>query len=275
MNRKSRIYNLLVKLSSLFTFSILIFIILHILIRGIPSLNLKLFSLKYSSENLSLFPAIITTILLILLTMAIATPIGVFTGFYLVEYSDEENIFVKMVKLATETLSAIPSIVFGLFGMIFFVIKLDFKYSLLAGSLTMVLMVIPLIIRSTEEALLSVSKDIRMASYALGAGEVRTIFKVVLPEAMPGILSGIILGIGRIFGETAALMFTLGTATTIPKNIFSSGRTLALHMYVLANEGIHVEGAYATGVILLIVILLINYMSQRLSQLLIGKEERK
>lgn len=270
---KSNFYRNIVKLASFITFSILIFIISYVLIRGIPSLSLDLFSLKYTTDNLSLLPSIITTLLLILLTLIIAIPLGVFTAFYLVEYGSPNNKFISVVRIATETLSGIPSIVFGLFGMLFFVLKLGFKYSLISGTFTMVIMILPLIIRATEEALMSVEDSLREASFALGAGQLRTIFKVVLPVAMPGILSGIILSIGRIIGETAALMFTLGTATKIPNSLFSSGRTLALHMYVLSSEGINVNKSYATGVILLLIILLINYISTKLSNKIIRNGE--
>jgi len=197
--------------------------------------------------------------------LIIATPIGVFTGFYLIEYAKKENRLVKIIRIATETLSGIPSIVYGLFGMLFFVIYLNFQYSLLAGTLTIGIMILPLIIRSTEEALLSVDNSLREGSFALGTGKLNTIFKIVLPAAMPGILSGIILSIGRIVGETAALMFTLGTAAKIPEGLFSSGRTLALHMYVLSTEGIHVNESYATGIVLLAVVLIVNYISTLLS----------
>ncbi len=257
----SKTIRVAVKLSALITFSVLFFIVGYILVRGIPNLKPSLFELKYTTENVSLFPAMVTTLILVGLTLLIATPIGVFTGFYLVEYAKKGSKLVEIVRIAADTLSGIPSIVYGLFGMLFFVIFLNFQYSLLAGTLTVAIMVLPLIIRATEEALISVDDSLREASFGLGAGKLRTIFKVVLPVAMPGILSGIILSIGRIVGETAALMFTLGTATKIPNGLFSSGRTLALHMYVLSTEGFHVNESYATGVILLIIVLIINGLS--------------
>lgn len=257
----SKAIRVAIKLSALITFSVLLFIVGYILIRGIPNLKPSLFEIKYTTGNVSLFPAMITTLMLVGLTLLIATPIGVFTGFYLVEYAKKGSKLVEIVRIATETLSGIPSIVYGLFGMLFFVIYLNFQYSLLAGTLTVAIMVLPLIIRSTEEALMSVDDSLREASFGLGAGKLRTIFKIVLPVAMPGILSGIILSIGRIVGETAALMFTLGTATKIPNGLFSSGRSLALHMYILSTEGFHVKESYATGVVLLIIVLIINGLS--------------
>ncbi|WFA08348.1 phosphate ABC transporter permease PstA [Tissierella sp. Yu-01] len=257
----SKVIRYAVRISAFLTFGILFFIIGYILLRGIPHLTPSLFSFKYTTENVSLFPAMITTIMIVIVTLLIATPIGVFTGFYLVEYAKKGNKLVEIVRIATETLSGIPSIVFGLFGMLFFAIRLGFQYSLMAGTLTASIMVLPLIIRSTEEALLSVDDSLREASFGLGAGKLRTIFRIVLPVAMPGILSGVILSIGRVVGETAALMYTLGTATKIPNGLFSSGRTLALHMYLLSTEGMHVNESYATGVILLIIVLMINSLS--------------
>ena len=255
----------IIKLAAFLTFVIIFFIVGYILIRGIPNLKPSLFEIKYTSDNVSLFPAIITTIMIVFLTLIIATPIGVFTGFYLIEYAKKGNKLVEIIRITTETLSGIPSIVFGLFGMLFFVIRLGFQYSLIAGTLTAAIMVLPLIIRSTEEALLSVDDSLREASFGLGAGKLRTIFKIVLPVAMPGILSGVILSIGRIVGETAALMYTLGTVAKIPNGLFSSGRTLSLHMYLLSTEGIHVNESYGTGVILLILVLIINGLSTYLS----------
>ncbi len=257
----SRIIRFAVKLSAFLTFSLLFFIIGYILFKGIPHLKFSLFELSYTSENVSVFPSIVTTILLITITLLIATPLGIFTGFYLIEYAKKGSKFVEIIRITTETLAGIPSIVYGLFGMLFFVIRLGFQYSLLAGALTATIIVLPLIIRTTEEALLSVDDSVREASFALGAGKFRTITKTVLPVAIPGILSGVILSVGRIIGETAALIYTLGTASKIPDGLFSSGRTLSLHMYLLSSEGLHVNESYATGVILLLIILLINALS--------------
>ena len=203
-------------------------------------------------------PSLITTFIVVGLSILISTPIGVGTAIYLVEYANRKNKFVRAIGIATDTLAAIPSIVYGLFGMLFFVTFLGFQYSVISGVLTAVIMVLPLIIRSTEEALLSVGRPLREASFALGAGKIRTIFSVILPAAAPGILSGVILATGRVVGETAALMYTLGTSTNLPKSIFSSGRTLALHMYVLSSEGFHVDEAYATAVVLIIFVIAIN-----------------
>ncbi|MDE1547731.1 phosphate ABC transporter permease PstA [Jeotgalibaca caeni] len=262
---ESKIIKFLVYFFTFVTFGSLFYVIGFILLNGIGSLSLDMFAWEYTSDNVSMMPAIITTFILVFFTLLIAAPIGVFTAFYLVEYADKGNRFVNLIRIATDTLSGIPSIVYGLFGMLFFVVFLGFQYSLLAGILTSVIMVLPVIIRSTEEALLAVSNSLREGSFALGAGRLRTIFRVVLPVAMPGILSGIILGVGRIVGETAALMYTLGTSTNLPTGPFQSGRTLALHMFVLAGEGLHVRESYATGVVLIVIVLIINGLSTWLS----------
>lgn len=259
----------LVYLFSLLTFGSLFLIIGFILVKGLPNITPQLFQWHYTSENVSLMPAIISTVILVCGSLLLALPIGVFAGFYLVEYAKKGSIWVKMMRIASDTLSGIPSIVFGLFGMLFFVVFLGFQYSLLSGILTSVIMVLPVIIRATEEALLAVSDSMRQASFGLGAGKLRTIFKIVLPVAMPGILSGVILAIGRIVGETAALMYTLGTSTNMPTSLMASGRSLALHMYMLSSEGLHVKEAYATGVILIITVLIINSISSLLSRRLV------
>ncbi|TCD45458.1 phosphate ABC transporter permease PstA [Streptococcus sp. X16XC17] len=255
----------LVYLATTLTFGTLFLIIGFIFWQGIPSLTPSLFEWTYTSENVSLMPAIITTLILVLASLLIVVPLGVFAGFYLVEYTKPDSKFLSLIRIAADTLSGTPSIVFGLFGMLFFVIFLGFEYSLLSGILTSVIMVLPLVIRATEEGLLSVSDSVRQASFALGAGKLRTIFKIVLPSALPGILAGVILSVGRIVGETAALMYTLGTATNLPSSLLSSGRSLALHMYVLSSEGMHVNEVYATGVVLIVVVLIINFLSTTLS----------
>lgn len=263
---KSSIGRTLVYLGALITFGSLFFMLLFIFIKGVPHISLDLFAWDYTTENVSLMPALITTLFTIFGSLLIAGPIGIFTAIYLVEYADRSKPIVKLIAMATDTLAAVPSIVYGLFGFLFFVTFLEFSFSLIAGILTMTIMVLPLIIRSTEEALLSVGTPLRQASFALGAGKLRTIFSVVLPVAMPGILSGVILAIGRIMGESAALIYTLGSSTNLPASIFSSGRTLAVHMYVLSNEGFHVNEAYATAVVLVFVVLILNALSTMVSR---------
>lgn len=257
----SAVLALLVLLSAFLTFAVLLFLIAYILIHGIPYISADLFALEYNSDNVSLFPALVNTVAMTLLSLIIAVPLGIFSAIFLVEYAKRGNRFIGVIRLTTETLSGIPSIVYGLFGMLFFVTTLKWGLSLLAGAFTMAIMILPLVMRTTEEALKSVPDSYREGSFGLGAGKLRTIFRIVLPSAAPGILAGVILAIGRIVGETAALMYTSGTVAQIPKNVLGSGRTLALHMYVLANEGLHTDKAYATAVILLILVIGINMLS--------------
>ncbi len=265
MRFKSSIFKYIVYTGAVLTFAILIFILSDLFIKGIPHLRPEMFELKYSSSNLSMMPAIINTVLMVFLALCMAGPIGIITAIYLNEYASSKNFLIKPVKLTSQTLAGIPSIVYGLFGSLFFVTFLGWKYSVLAGACTLAIMILPIIITSTEEALLSVSKDLREASFGLGAMNLRTVFRIVVPSAMPGILAGIVLSVGRIVGETAALIFTAGTSPRIPKNLFSSGRTLSTHMYILSGEGMHKNEAYAAGVVLIIVVLIINMVSSRLA----------
>lgn len=262
----SLILAVLVGLAALITVLTLVFILGYILVKGIPNLSADLFQLEYNSENVSMFPSIINTILMTLLSLVIAGPLGIFAAVYLVEYAKKGNKLVSVVRVTAETLTGIPSIVYGLFGMLFFVTTLKWGYSMLAGAFTLAIMVLPVIMRTTEEALLAVPDMYREASFGLGAGRLRTIFVVILPSAIPGILSGIILSIGRIVGETAALMYTAGTVAELPSSVMSSARTLSLHMYTLASEGLHIDKAYATAVVLLLVVLVINWISGRIAR---------
>lgn len=264
---------LAVCLSALLTVMILLSLIAYILIKGIPNLSLSLFAWKYTTENVSMMPAIINTITMTLLSLLIAVPIGVFSAIYLVEYARRGNKLVKVVRLTAETLSGIPSIVYGLFGYLMFSIALGWGYCLLVGALTMAIMILPLIMRTTEEALKSVPDSYREGSFGLGAGRLRTVFKIVLPSAMPGISAGIILAIGRIVGETAALIYTAGTVAGIPETLLDSGRTLAIHMYALLNEGLYMEQAYATAVVLLVMVVGINALSSFIARRVGTKEE--
>ena len=257
---KSRVQKGLVYAAAVITFAVLLFLIAYILINGIPNLKPSLFEWTYNSDNVSMMPAIITTVEMTLLALVIAVPLGLFTAIYLNEYAKRGNKLVNVIRITTETLSGIPSIVYGLFGMLFFVTQLHWGYSLIAGGMTLAIMILPLIMRTAEEALMAVPDTFRGGSFGLGAGRLRTVFRIVLPSAMPGILSGIILAIGRIVGETAALIFTAGTMAQIP-GLFQSGRTLAIHMYVLSGEGLHMNEAYATAVVLLVVVLLMNALS--------------
>ena len=265
-NPLSLILAALVGLSALITVLTLVFIIGYILIKGIPNLSLDLFQLEYNSENVSMFPSIINTICMTALSLLIAGPLGILAAVYLVEHAKKGNKLVSVIRITAETLTGIPSIVYGLFGMLFFVTTLKWGFSMLAGAFTLAIMVLPVIMRTTEEALLSVPDMYREASFGLGAGKLRTIFVVILPSAVPGILSGVILSIGRIVGETAALMYTAGTVAELPSSVMSSTRTLSVHMYALSNEGLYINQAYATAVVLLLIVLFINWVSGRIAR---------
>lgn len=253
-------------LAAVVTFLSLAFLLFYILWQGLPNLSPKLFELEYSTENVSMFPAHLDTLIMVVLALLMATPLGIFAAIYLVEYAKRGNKIVNVVRVTADTLSGIPSIVYGLFGMLFFVTYLHMSYSLLAGSCTVAIMILPLIMRTTEEALKAVPDSYREGSYGLGAGKLRTVFAVVLPSAVPGILAGVILGIGRIVGETAALIYTAGTVAALPTNVMSSGRTLAVHMYVLASEGLYMKQAYATAVVLVLIVIGINAASARVAK---------
>ena len=245
------------------TVGTLVMIIAYILIMGVPHLKLSLFSPTYTSENASMLPSILNTLWVILVSLGISVPLGIGCAIYLAEYTKRDSFVVRIIRMAAETLSGIPS-----FGYLFFVAQLKWGYSLLAGSCTLSLMILPLIMRTTEEALLSVPDTFREASFGLGAGRLRTILRVVLPSAVPGILAGVILGIGRIVGETAALIYTAGTSTNPPKSLMDSGRTLSIHMYVLSGEGFHTNEAFATAVVLLITVLGINTLASIIAKAL-------
>lgn len=257
----SMILMFLVMFATFITFALLLFLIFYILINGIPYIKPSLFSLHYTSDNASVIPALINTVVMTLLSLLIAVPFGIFSAIFLVEYAGKGNKFIEVIRLTTETLSGIPSIVYGLFGMLFFVNTLKWGFSVLAGAFTLSIMILPLIMRQTEEALKAVPDSYREGSFGLGAGKLRTVFRIVLPSAVPGILAGVILAIGRIVGETAALIYTAGTVAQVPKNVLGSGRTLAIHMYMLSSEGLYMNQAYATAVILLVLVVAINTLS--------------
>ena len=245
---------LLTILAAVITVGVLLSLIVYIVVMGVPNIRLSMFAWKYTTENCSMLPSILNTLMMTVLTLVIAVPIGVFSAIYLVEYSNRGSKFqmtlVKIIRMTTETLQGIPSIVFGLFGFLAFAVTCKFSYSLL-----------PLIMRTTEEALLSVPDSYREGSFGLGAGRLRTIFRIILPSAVPGILAGIILAVGRIVGETAALMYTAGTSTDVCTGFLKPCRTLAVHMYQLLCEGKYMGAAYATAVVLLVMVILINALS--------------
>ena len=261
-------------LAAFVTMLALLFVIVYILVKGIPHLTPELFSWEYNSDNVSLMPALINTLLIAALSLLFAVPVGIGAAVYLTEYAKRGNKLVGIVRITAETLSGIPSIVYGLFGSLFFVKYLGFGLSLLSGALTLAIMILPLIMRTTEEALLTVPDSYREGSFGLGAGRLRTVFKIVLPSAVPGILSGIILGIGRIVGESAALIFTAGTVAEVANSVFDSARTLSVHMYAISGEGLHIDQTYATAVVLLAVTIIINALSEFAAKKLGGGERQ-
>ena len=252
---------LLVCASAFITVAVLAMLIGYILVRGIPHLNLSLFEWVYRTENVSMMPSLINTILMVLLSLLIAAPVGIASAVYLVEYAKRGNKFVEVIRLTTETLQGIPSIVYGLFGALFFVKTLGWGVSLLSGACTLSIMILPLIMRTTEEALKAVPDSYREGSFGLGAGRMRTVFRIILPAATPGILAGVILAIGRVVGESAALIFSAGTIAAMPGSVFDSARTLSVHMYCLYSEGLYTDQAAATAVVLLLIVIAINWVS--------------
>ena len=256
----------IVVLSAVITIFVLAALVIYILYKGIPNLKPELFAWEYTTENVSMMPAIINTLSITAMSLLFAVPAGICSAIYLVEYAKRGNKFVSVVRMTTETLSGIPSIVYGLFGYLLFNISLGWGYSILGGALTLAIMILPLIMRTTEEALQSVPDSFREGSFGLGAGKLRTVFRVVLPSAVPGILSGVILAVGRIVGETAALLYPAGTAAEVADGLFSSGRTLAVHMYALLNEGLYMDQAYATAVVLLVMVICINALSSLIAK---------
>lgn len=258
--------------SAAFTAAALLFILGYILAKGIPNLTSPgLFAWEYTSDNVSLVPAAINTLMLVALALVMSIPFGIGSAIYLTEYAKKGNKFVSIIRVTTETLSGIPSIIYGLFGMLFFVTALKWQYSILAGAATVAIMVLPTIMRTTEEALLAVPDSFREASLALGAGKIRTIFKIVLPSAMSGILSGVILAIGRMVGETAALLYTSGAVASVAKGVMSPGRTLAIHMYTISSEAFHTNQTFATAVVLLVIVFILNALASFVAKKLTKK----
>lgn len=264
----SALLRLLVYLGALLTTAVLLFLVGYILVNGVPYLTPSLFAWEYTSDNVSLMPALVNTLLMAGLSLLMAVPVGVGSAIYLVEYAPRGRRFVAIVRTTTETLQGIPSIIYGLFGMLFFVTALHWNLSLMAGACTLAIMVLPVVMRTTEEALIAVPDAYREGGFGLGAGRLRTVFRCVLPSAVPGILGGVILALGRCVGEVAALIFTAGSIAQIPNfleqggmALFDSTRTLAVHMYVLASEGLHVNETYATAVVLLVMVVVLNLLA--------------
>ncbi len=259
---------LLVHMAAIITGLVVVFIIAYILITGVPHLTKDLFSWRWTTDNQSMMPALINTICMTLLSLLLAVPVGVGGAIYLAEYAKRGSKLVKLVRLTAETLQGIPSIVYGIFGYVLFNVEMQLGFSMLSGVLTLSIMILPLILRTTEEALLAVPDTYREGSFGLGAGKLRTVFRIVLPAAMPGVTAGIILAIGRIAGESAALIYTSGTGTGnlnftggVFAPLFQSTRTLSVHMYALMNEGLYTDQAHATAVVLLVLVVGLNALS--------------
>ncbi len=244
------------------TLSALALLVGYILFKGIPHLTPSLFARKYTTENVSLLPALVNTVYMIALSLLFAVPVGVGAAIYLTEYARRGNKLTAVVGITAETLSGIPSIVYGLFGSIFFVKFLHLGLSLISGALTLSIMILPVIMRTTQEALSSVPDSYREGSFGLGAGKLRTVFRVVLPSAVPGILAGVILSIGRVVGESAALIFTAGTVPKIATGLTDSARTLSVHMYNISSNGLYLDQTYATAVVLLLVVIVVSGLSE-------------
>ena len=268
----SLVLYLLVNLAALISIGVVVFLVGFILYHGLPNLSMPgLFDWKYTSDNQSMLPAIINTLIMVVLSLLLAVPLGVFAAIYLVEYAKRGNKAVKLIRLTAETLSGIPSIVYGLFGFIVFVISLGWSYTLLAGVITLAIMILPLIMRTTEEALIAVPDSYREGSFGLGAGKLRTVFRIVLPPAVPGIAAGVVLAIGRIVGESAALIFTSGTNAVVATSLFDSASTLSVHLYALLTEGLYTQQAYAVACVLLFMVIGINALSSVLAKKLTAK----
>lgn len=253
--------------SGLFTAAVLLLVLGFILVKGLPNLigNPYLLFGKYefNGEKITILPSIVTTIMAVALSLLIAIPVGVCTAIFMNEYAKKSSVIIKIIRGAIDLLSGVPSIVYGLFGMLTFVAMFGGSSSILAGSCTIALMLLPTIVRSTEESLKSVSDSLREGSFALGAGKLRTIFKIVLPSAMPGIVSAIILSIGRVVSESAPFIYTMGSViSAIPKSYMDSNATLAVALYRLSGEGWYLNEAYATAVVLIVFVLALNLLAE-------------
>lgn len=255
---KDNFLSFLLYLSSFVTVGLLVLIVGFIFVNGIKGINLSYIFSDYSaSGDGGILPMIVSTVYMVVIAIAIATPIGILSAIYLNEYAKKGKI-VEIIRFATECLAGIPSIIYGLFGGIFFVVTLKMQYSIIAGALTVAIIILPVIIRTTEEALKTVPNEFREGSLAMGATKFQTLYKVIIPSALPGILSGVILSIGRVIGESAAILLTAGTVASMPTSIFDSARTLTVHSYLLTKEKGDISGAATVGVVLIIIVLILN-----------------
>lgn len=262
---EQRLFRALLWLFTGVTVLILFFIIYYVLRKGLPVVSIEFLTKNPTEMGKAggIFSTVVGTVVLTLLAILIASPLGVGSAIYLTEYT-HENWMTRVIRFGSECLAGIPSIIFGLFGFILFVNRLRLGWSLLSGGLTLAFMILPTIIRTSEEAIRSVPYSYREVSFSLGSTKWQTVTRVVLPSALPGIATGVVLGIGRSIGETAAVIFTAGSSLHIPTSLFSSSRTMSVHFYILAREGISMSNAYGTAAVLIIAILAINVLAYTL-----------
>ena len=249
------------------TVGFLVWVVWYILSNGLAHVDWTFITSNYTTigQESGIWPMIVSTLYMVAASIGIAAPLGIMTAIYLTEYAKVGSKLVKVIRFCTESLAGIPSIIYGLFGMTFFVVVMGFGYSILSGALTLSILILPVIIRTTEEALMAVPQTYREGSYGLGASKIYTIWRLILPSAMPGIVTSIILSVGRVIGESAPVFMTAGMVARIPESMFDSGRTLTVHLYKLTQElyTIHEwNQAYATATILIIVVLVINLLTK-------------
>ena len=253
--------------ASALTVGFLFWIMWYILSNGLQHVDWNFVTDDYTrtGDEHGIFPMIISTIYMVIASISVAAPLGIMTAIYLTEYAKVGSKLVKIIRFCTESLAGIPSIIFGLFGMTFFVAILGLGFSILSGALTLSILILPVIIRTTEEALMAVPQTYREGSYGLGAPKIYTIWRLILPSAMPGILTSVILSIGRVIGESAPVFLTAGMVARIPDSLLDSGRTLTVHLYKLTTELFSIEEwnqAYGTATVLIVVVLLINTLTK-------------
>ncbi|BDR15707.1 phosphate transport system permease protein PstA [Vibrio sp. STUT-A11] len=268
---KDNVFNAFVWISAGLTVGFLFWIIWYILSNGLQHVDWNFITDDYTrtGDEHGIFPMIVSTIYMVIASIAVAAPLGIMTAIYLTEYAKVGSRLVKVIRFCTESLAGIPSIIFGLFGMTFFVAILGLGFSILSGALTLSILILPVIIRTTEEALMAVPQTYREGSYGLGASKIYTIWRLILPSAMPGILTSVILSIGRVIGESAPVFLTAGMVARIPDSLFDSGRTLTVHLYKLTTELFTVEEwnqAYGTATVLIVVVLLINMVTKLIAR---------
>ncbi|OEF25589.1 phosphate ABC transporter permease PstA [Vibrio rumoiensis] len=265
--QKDLMLNIFIGASAALTVGFLFWIIWYILSNGLQHVDWNFITDDYTrtGDEHGIFPMIIATIYMVIASISVAAPLGIMTAIYLTEYAKPGSKLVKVIRFCTESLAGIPSIIFGLFGMTFFVAVLGLGFSILSGALTLSILILPVIIRTTEEALMAVSQTYREGSYGLGASKIYTIWRLILPSAMPGILTSVILSIGRVIGESAPVFLTAGMVARIPESVLDSGRTLTVHLYKLTTELFSVEEwnqAYGTATVLIVLVLIINMLTK-------------